>query len=533
MATDRTHRVRKTNLVEAVEVSEGSEITATAVLAEAASIAAEAEAHVAAEAASSAAQAAARAKATAAEAAAVVEAATAETAAAMSAAVSAEAGLSAATATMAPTHPGAPTAADAAADHDVAAALRVAASATATLAAAAAGQRQATSLAAGQVVLAVTLAAAAAAAAANAQAVAVHDEVTAAAADAASVAATLATRVAATVGTPVQAAAGTAAETAGEPVITALTRLTCLVAGLDDSVRSEWEERLSSPVTPTSLPGVDGGVQTATTAPVGLRGLIRDLTLARRMELALSGSEQRFQVTFDHAPGALLLAAFDGRRLGRFIQVNPAMCRLTGYSAAELLTLDPRALSHPENDVVPADLLDNPAGAGGDRQEVRRWMHAAGHSIWVRINLSPVFDSDGRPEYVVGQVEDISARRCAEATLRHSAEQFRSAFDDAPIAMLLIRLPGARTGGLLRANRAACRLTGYTEPELLGCDLPTLLGQTSAEASLSWPPSGDYAACERFRHADGHTFWVQLRAHVVAGENGEDDCLIAQIQETG
>lgn len=402
----------------------------------------------------------------------------------------------------------------------------------------------------------VTAAATAAAAVAASLAAAVEDEVLAAALVAAAVASTQATLVTATMGTQatdvalagMQSPAPPPAEEAeavtaplstsvDAPVTTTLTGLTTLLDGLDDAVKVEWEAYLSAPIAPITLPGIEGDGQFGTgqrgiEAPLGLLGLARDLTLARRIELALSESEERFQVAFEHAPVATLLATCDGHRLVRFLKVNPALCRLTGYSEAELLELDPRALCHPEDEARCFEGVDDIFAAADDRQHLQRWMHAAGHSMWVRTILRPVLDADGSLEFVVGQVEDVTSRRRVDGALRQSEKQYRLAFDSAPIASMHIRLTGAVAGGLIRANDAACRLTGYTEAELLAWDVEALFGQTtSTQFGIHRLPASDYEAEKRYRHADGHTFLARMQGRIIPGEDGQADTLIAYLQE--
>lgn len=535
----------------------GSAVAAAAVLAEAVSIAAHAEAAVAAQAAADAraagvetsagaVKAAARAEAAAAAAVDAADAAAAETTSARSAAVVTEADLSAATTAMVAAHSGPGTQADHSTDDRVEAALLAAAAAAAILATAVAGESEARSVAANKVALAVTVAATAAALTATANAAATRDDVTAAAVLSATITAVLAATVTAAQDTQREADAadltspGTSPETApterqARPADEALptatvTRLTDLLDGLDDAVRMEWENYLSAPIAPMSLPG-ENGEEIGWPAPGGLSGLARDLSLARRIELALSRTADRTEVTFVNAPVALLHADFDGHHMIRFTRVNPALCALTGYTEAELLALDARALPHPGDDAIQSDVLENRYHPGDDRQEVLRWMHAEGHSIWVRLTLRPLLGDNGIPEQVVGQVEDVTARRRMESALRHSEKQFRTAFDNAPIPMMVIELTGARPATLLHANAAVSRLTGHTEDELKASDFPVLLGQALSGTETIRRAAGDYRAVNRYRHAAGHTFLVRCDAHLLTGGNGEPDTLLAQLSK--
>jgi two-component system, cell cycle sensor histidine kinase and response regulator CckA len=132
---------------------------------------------------------------------------------------------------------------------------------------------------------------------------------------------------------------------------------------------------------------------------------------------ALRESEERFRGAFQYSPVGMGIVALDGR----FVRVNPALCRIGGYTADELL-------SRKFQDVVPAEELDI------HREEVRRllrgeiesyehevrYRHKLGHDVWVRFTVSPIRGADGEVVHLLGQAEDISARREAERRLRQA-----------------------------------------------------------------------------------------------------------------
>ena len=146
-----------------------------------------------------------------------------------------------------------------------------------------------------------------------------------------------------------------------------------------------------------------------------------DITERARAQAALQGSESRFRNVFQYAPIGMLLLGISRDNLGRFLQVNPALSRLTGYSEDQLLTMGMGDLVAPEDrEGFVQRLLQfqhHPVLEGGAE---RHWLHANGNDLWVKINLSPG-DATTDGAYVIGQVDDITARREAEKTLRHQA----------------------------------------------------------------------------------------------------------------
>ncbi|GAA4606306.1 PAS domain S-box-containing protein [Actinoplanes octamycinicus] len=136
----------------------------------------------------------------------------------------------------------------------------------------------------------------------------------------------------------------------------------------------------------------------------------------------LEVTEKRFRMIFDHSPIGVTLASMQPADLGRYLQVNPAMTAITGYSADELTGMTFADLQHP----------DDVAGTQGMVQRLwdgeidslateRRYRHKDGHTIWAAVRVAVVRDDRGRARYVVNQVEDITARRAAEIQLRQQA----------------------------------------------------------------------------------------------------------------
>lgn len=103
-----------------------------------------------------------------------------------------------------------------------------------------------------------------------------------------------------------------------------------------------------------------------------------------------------------------------------------------------------------------------------------------------------------------------------------SAALFRTAFDDAPIAMALFR-PDRTT---LQVNRAACALLGYSEAELLAARFLELAHPddreiTDAHTNRALSGGGDdYQYEKRYLRKDGRPVWVLVSGSLVRNEAG-------------
>ena len=94
----------------------------------------------------------------------------------------------------------------------------------------------------------------------------------------------------------------------------------------------------------------------------------------------------------------------------------------------------------------------------------KRYIRKDGQVLWARLRASAIHDDKGRFVHSVGIIEDISDLKEAESSLRASEEQFRGIFDESPVAVAFMDNK-FRT---IEANRAMCKMFGYTREELVG-----------------------------------------------------------------
>jgi diguanylate cyclase (GGDEF)-like protein/PAS domain S-box-containing protein len=136
--------------------------------------------------------------------------------------------------------------------------------------------------------------------------------------------------------------------------------------------------------------------------------------------------EVHLRTAFDRAPVGVALFDLDddGSRLGRVLQVNPALCRLVGHDEPTLRSADLRQLLAQETDGHEAvRALDDLLGGGQPLVEFeQRYRHGNGSDVWVHVTASLTHDDDCRPVHCLVQVRDVTDDRRREAQLRHLAE---------------------------------------------------------------------------------------------------------------
>jgi len=136
----------------------------------------------------------------------------------------------------------------------------------------------------------------------------------------------------------------------------------------------------------------------------------------------LRASEQSFRLAFDGAGVGMTMIGLLEPDQGRFLRVNPAMCRITGYTAAELTGRRFIDITHPDDAAASVAAMERAlAGESTVYRTEKRYVRADGSAVWVWINTSVVRDTGGEPLYAISQVEDISARKAAVQELTHRA----------------------------------------------------------------------------------------------------------------
>jgi PAS domain S-box-containing protein len=133
--------------------------------------------------------------------------------------------------------------------------------------------------------------------------------------------------------------------------------------------------------------------------------------------------KKRFLSVFDCSPVGMALVAYDGR----WIRVNSALCEILGYSEQELLATDFQSLTHPDD--LDADLFYAQKVFTGQLRFYhfeKRYIHKQGHVVWVTLTASAVPDASGKVSYGIAQVQDITAKKNAEAALRRDQAELQS-----------------------------------------------------------------------------------------------------------
>ncbi len=141
-----------------------------------------------------------------------------------------------------------------------------------------------------------------------------------------------------------------------------------------------------------------------------------------RTQERLAQTEELLRAAFESAPIGIAVESTEGK----FLTVNPALCRMLGYEAHELRRMTFPEVTHPDDRgadfVLMSRLLRGEVSSG---QVQKRYRRKDGRWIWVDVAVSLVRDARGEPYRFVIQARDITRPRKAEARLRLQRDRFK------------------------------------------------------------------------------------------------------------
>ena len=276
-------------------------------------------------------------------------------------------------------------------------------------------------------------------------------------------------------------------------------------------------------------PGKPGNELIALLDPLG-RELARIVERSRALT-RLQTSEERYRLLFEGASDPIFVGDADGV----LTAVNPAACRLVGYSEEEMLGMNARTFCAPEwLDVVDREVAHKLSGEQDAASYEMVMVDRSGTRIPVDVRSNVLRDGAD----VIGihaVIRDIRERKRVEIALRESEERFRAAFDAAAVGMALCSLDGR----WIKVNDTLSHILGYSKDELLAMRWQTATHPDDLDADLALSESllagrlPAYQLDKRYLHKDGHPVWVHLSVSVVHAEDGTPAYAIAQIMELG
>ena len=168
-------------------------------------------------------------------------------------------------------------------------------------------------------------------------------------------------------------------------------------------------------------------------------GTYSDISARKHAEQRLQESENRFRALYDGAPVGIGVVESN---TGRLVQVNPAYSRITGWSREELCRMDFQTRTHPEDVGSQLEYLRRlRAGEITDFQLDKRYLRPDGSLVWASMTVVPLWKSGTSPTFHLSIVEEITARKQAENSLRERNHYIETILENAPIGFAAVTVP--------------------------------------------------------------------------------------------
>ncbi|RWN32952.1 MAG: PAS domain S-box protein [Mesorhizobium sp.] len=251
-------------------------------------------------------------------------------------------------------------------------------------------------------------------------------------------------------------------------------------------------------------------------AALSIRRISRD-----RQQIA--ESELRFRRAMEDSAIGIVVVGLDGR----IRQTNPAFAAMLGYTSEEIEALTFFQITHPDDLLIGRETMDDlKAGTVNSFHFEKRYLRKDGTPVWAHLAGSVIRDeTSGRPLYLVSQIENIDARKQAEARIAEAETRWNFALAGAGQGVWDLDM---RKGGTTYSSTWV-KMLGYADSELDG-DTDRWLTmihpddrETVAEADRAHLEGKTpfFEAEFRMRHKDGHWMWILDRGKAIErDENG-------------
>lgn len=261
-----------------------------------------------------------------------------------------------------------------------------------------------------------------------------------------------------------------------------------------------------------------------------MRVLRRYIFERKQAELALRMSEQRFRAIADYtyfwevwvSPG------------GNPIWTNPAVERVTGYSADELMAMRdyPMALVYEDDREKVEEAFKSALKGSTGREMDFRLLRKDGTIIWVETAWQPIFDENGLSQGHRVSIHDIMDRKQAEEAMRNSEQRYRALVENIDLGIVLVDADY----NIVMANSSIGKIFKCDISEIIGTKCYEKFAKRQeicvfcpGEKAMKTGHAEDIET-ERFRD-DGSRFVVRVQAFPLFDDNAKPSGFIGLIED--
>ncbi|MGB7735729.1 MAG: PAS domain S-box protein [Thermoguttaceae bacterium] len=164
----------------------------------------------------------------------------------------------------------------------------------------------------------------------------------------------------------------------------------------------------------------------------GILGVNIDITDRKRAEERLRESESRFRSLFQESSvGAAVVTPNS-----QFLQVNRAFCDFLGYSESELIGQTVLSVTHPDDRESSSTAIRQAAESVAPLQRLEKpYLHKCGQVVWGEVSSTLMHDTEGKPDYFITQILDITERKRADEALKKAHDELERRVEERTVKL--------------------------------------------------------------------------------------------------
>jgi PAS domain S-box-containing protein len=147
---------------------------------------------------------------------------------------------------------------------------------------------------------------------------------------------------------------------------------------------------------------------------------VENITAHKLASDALRKSEERYRATFEQAAVGILHVSAEGR----YLECNARFAEIIGYPREEAIGMSFQQVTHPDDLATCVERHEKIlAGESNPLSLEKRYIRKDGSIIWVKVTPSVCGKGRKTAPYYIAIVEEINARKLAEARLQETMER--------------------------------------------------------------------------------------------------------------
>ncbi|WP_145141608.1 PAS domain S-box protein [Paenibacillus sp. Y412MC10] len=207
------------------------------------------------------------------------------------------------------------------------------------------------------------------------------------------------------------------------------------------------------------------------------------------------------QHVYQHAPFGVAVITVRGE----WVQANPALTRILGYSWEELQKQRFERLIYSEDLETNLSQVKTLIQNYPEQTSVEiegRYIRKDERTVWAAVHISIMPDAEGNPEHYIVVLNDISHTKAAEQKLQETVERYTSLKRYNHDAIISLDL----NGNILNANTRAEQMTGCKVSEMAGRSIARFIGERNLQRVLKEALNNPTVEqdIKTLRHKDGH-----------------------------